>query len=116
MPRGAPVGNTNRLIHGRFSARRIRRRKETNLLLRRCRNLTRTIEMMGWARKALRMKRASVVAAQIVIPSERRARSVRREGREPNFILVSAARNLGSLPSTRAGARASPGMTMRGKG
>ena len=57
-PRGAPPGNTNRLKHGRYSARRIRRRKETNVLLRSVRNLTRRIEMMAWSRKALRMKRA----------------------------------------------------------
>ena len=110
-PRGAPIGNTNRLKHGRFSARRIRRRAEVNVLLRRCRNLTRKIEMMGWSRKALRMKMASAASAQIVIPGEHGAQSAPCEGREPNFLLVSAARKLGSLPSVRARARASPGMT-----
>jgi hypothetical protein len=54
--RGTPVGNTNRLKHGRFSARRISRRKEVNALLRSVRNLTRRIEMMGWSRKAMRRK------------------------------------------------------------
>jgi len=54
--RGAPVGNSNRLTHGRYSARRIARRKDVKALLRGMRNLTRKIEMMGWARKALRNK------------------------------------------------------------
>lgn len=120
--RGAPFGNANRLKHGRYSARRIRRRSEVNALLRGCRNLTRRIEMMGWSRKALRMKRARIASAQIVIPGDHCAQSARCEGvrsgsvRTPNFRPVSAARKLGSLPSTRARARASPGMTMRGRG
>jgi hypothetical protein len=56
--RGAPLGNRNRLKHGNYSARRIARRAEVNALLRRARNLIRRIEMMAWARKALRAKKA----------------------------------------------------------
>jgi len=72
-PRGAPIGNTNRLIHGGYSAHRIRRRKETNVLLRRCRNLTRRIEMMAWSRKALRRKLARRNEAGFVYQRSRRA-------------------------------------------
>ncbi len=113
-PRGAPKGNTNRLKHGRFSARRITRRKETNTLLRRLRNLTRRIEMMAWSRKALRKKKERIASASIVIPGERRAQSGQREGKETNSLLaLTIARKLGSLPSALSRARASPGMTTK---
>ncbi len=78
-PRGAPVGNTNRLIHGRFSARRVRRRKEKNVLLRGMRNLTRRIEMMGWSRKALRMKMARIALQAPSGPPGHRTRVKRGE-------------------------------------
>ncbi len=68
-PRGAPFGNTNRLKHGRFSARRIARRAEVNALLRGCRNLTRRIEMM-WSRKSLRRKMERAQSTSAVIPGE----------------------------------------------
>ena len=72
--RGAPAGNRNRLKHGRYCARQIARRAEVQALLRRARNLIRRIEMMAWARKALRRKRST-----IVIPG--RASLLRREGK-----------------------------------
>ena len=62
--RGAPVGNTNRLKHGRYSARRIARRKEKNTFLRGLRNLTRRIEMMAWSRKALRNRYKALTSAR----------------------------------------------------
>lgn len=116
-PRGAPPGNINRLKHGRYSAWRIGRRKEVSALLRRMRNLTRRIEMMAWSRKALRRKRASVAFASAVVPGERHAHGAWREGRESNFLRIpTTARKLASLPSTRARARASPGMTIEDSG
>lgn len=62
--RGVPVGNSNRLSHGRYSARRVARRKEVQALLRGMRNLTRKIEIMGWARKALRNKYKAQTSAR----------------------------------------------------
>jgi hypothetical protein len=97
-PRGAPIDNTNRLKHGRYSAHRIRRRKEVNVLLRKGRNLIRRIEMMAWSRKALRLKAQKATSTSVVIPGERSARSVGREGREPNLLNRPSPRKLGSFP------------------
>ena len=79
-PRGAPLGNNNRLKHGRYSARRIRRRKEVNVLLRNGRNLTRRIEMMARSRKALRRKMARSFTSPSVGRSTRAAKRARRVG------------------------------------
>ena len=62
--RGAPVGNRNRLSHGRYSARRVARRKEVQALLRRTRNLIRRIEMIGVGAPSL-AQQISVAAQQI---------------------------------------------------
>jgi hypothetical protein len=78
------------------------------------RNLTRRIEMMAWSRKALRRKRARIAPAFIVIPGEHCAQRAQCEGREPNLPNRWLPRKLGPLPSTRADARASPGMTSEG--
>jgi hypothetical protein len=75
------------------------------------RNLTRRIEMMAWSRKALRGKWARAASASPVIPGEHGALSASCEGREPNFLHFATSNKLGSLPSVRARARASPGMT-----
>jgi hypothetical protein len=72
--------------------------------------------MMIWSRKALRRKAERAAPTFAVIPGERHARSVGREGREPNLPNRSLPRKLGSLPSTRACARASPGMTGKTRG
>ena len=76
-PRGAPPGNTNRLIHGDYSAERIRRRKEVNVVLRNARNLIRRIEMMTWSRRALRRKMESI---STVTPGEPTPSARAREG------------------------------------
>ena len=114
-PRGAPLGNANRLKHGDYSAQRIQRRKEVNVLLRNARNLIRRVEMMTWSRRALRRKMERAASVTTVIPGERRAQSAWGEGREPNFWDFARRNKLGPLPSTRADARASPGMTSEGK-
>ena len=103
-PRGAPPGNTNRLKHGRYSARRIARRKKTNALLRGCRNLTRRIEMMAWSRKALRRKQE-----RLVTPGEREPKVSVREG-GPGGTFAYGLSTWVPFPSRRC-RDARPGMT-----
>lgn len=113
-PRGAPLGNTNRLKHGDYSAQRIQRRKEVNVLLRNARNLIRRIEMMTWSRRALRRKMEEANSTPTAFPGETRARA-RVKGRGPRIASIPNLRVLGSPPSRHAlGARRSPGMTTRG--
>ncbi len=91
-------------MHGRFSARRITRRKETNTLLRRVRNLTRRIEMIAWSRKALRLKRAHDAGARVTLRGTAALRG-------SHLRMTAAPRRqpmFGQKPATSAAIRGSP--------
>ena len=104
-PRGAPLGNTNRLKYGRYSGCRVARRKEKNVLLRRARNLIRRIEMMAWSRKALRrtMERAS--CARVTL----RCAAVLQGSLRSHLSMTAAPRR--ARAQTKLGHAPSPGMT-----
>jgi len=84
-------------------------------LLRDSRRLVRRALLFLRLRKVLQRKWELAVRAARVIPGEHCAQGARCEGGEPNFLGILALQKLASLPSTRARARASPGMTMEAR-
>jgi len=62
---GAPFGNRNRLLHGRYSCARMARRAKTRARLRETRNLICRLDLGTNARRALAMKKAANANSKI---------------------------------------------------